>query len=226
MQQILASPDASTDAARAALIQHVDRIVTTINPAVLPGGSNVDEAPSPKTNPHICNRPYTEVEDFVQDLADLIATCQRHTRCSAAYCLRTRNGQQKCRFGYPKPLQPETVLVTEDEEPVLLTARNDGLINSFNPVQLSAWRANVDMQSRTPSPPSLDWDTLSPPPMESRMPTPPPLDYHTPQPSSDGISSSHSSSPRLGHSQPRFGSRGTPLGPFYVSLTFSTASLR
>ena len=29
---------------------------------------------------------------------------------------------------------------------MLLTARNDGVINSFNPVQLSAWRANVDMQ--------------------------------------------------------------------------------
>ena len=61
-------------------------------------------------------------------------------------CLCTRNGQQKCRFGYPKPLQPETALITEDGEPVLLTARNDGLINSFNPVQLSAWCTNVDMQ--------------------------------------------------------------------------------
>ena len=26
------------------------------------------------------------------------------------------------------------------------TARNDSLLNSYNPVQLSAWRANVDMQ--------------------------------------------------------------------------------
>ena len=34
----------------------------------------------------------------------------------------------------------------EDGEPELLTARNDSLVNSFNPVQLSAWRANVDMQ--------------------------------------------------------------------------------
>ena len=79
-------------------------------------------------------------------IIDLIATCQRHTRCSAAYCLRTQNGHQKCRFGYPKQLQPETTIVTADTEPELLTARNDGLINSFNPVQLSAWRANVDMQ--------------------------------------------------------------------------------
>ena len=89
---------------------------------------------------------YDRVRDFNQDLADLVATCQRHTRCSAAYCQRTHNGQQKCRFGYPKPLQPETTLVIEDGEPELLTARNDGLVNSFNPVQLSGWRANVDMQ--------------------------------------------------------------------------------
>ena len=87
--------------------------------------SNADNAPPPKTNPRICNRPYAEVEDFDQDLTDLVATCQRHTRCSAAYCLRTRNGQQKCRFGYPKPLQLETALVTDDGEPALLTAQTD-----------------------------------------------------------------------------------------------------
>ena len=106
-----------------------------------------------KTNPHICSKPYSEIEDYHQDLSDLIATCQRHTRCSAAYCLCTSHGVQKCRFGYPKPLQPQTSLVlgdkendSEDQEPVLVSARNDGLINSFNPVQLSAWHANVDMQ--------------------------------------------------------------------------------
>ena len=146
VEEVLSNSDAISTAAKEALLQYVDKVVTTVNPAVLPNGSNVDEAPPPKTNPHICNLPYSEVEDFDQDLADLIATCQRHTRCSAAYCLRTRNGQQKCRFGYPKPLQPETALVTEDDDPVLLTARNDGLVNSFNSVQLSAWRANVDMQ--------------------------------------------------------------------------------
>ena len=142
-------------AAQINFLEYVDKTVTTINPAVLPNGSNVADAPLPKTNPHICNKPYSEVVDFNEDLSDLIATCQRHTRCSAAYCLRTRNGVQQCRFGYPKPLQPRTVLLTGDKndetdghdtEPVLITARNDGYLNSFNPVQLSAWRANVDMQ--------------------------------------------------------------------------------
>ena len=96
VEHILASSDASTEAAKEALIQHVDSIVSTTNPSVLLDGSNAEDAPPPKTNPHICNQPYAEVVGFDQDLADLIATCQRHTRCSAAYCLRTRNGQQKC----------------------------------------------------------------------------------------------------------------------------------
>ena len=146
VEQILTSTDNDITAAKEALIAYVNKMISTTNPAVLPDGSNIDEAPAPKTNPHICNLPYMEVEDFDQDLADLIATCQQHTRCSASYCLRTRNGQQKCRFSYPKPLQSETTLTTEDDDYLLLTARNDGLINSFNPVQLSAWCANVDMQ--------------------------------------------------------------------------------
>ena len=143
--QLLSSPNSVPDAVKEDITKYADSLVSTINPAVLPDGSNIDIAPAPKTDHHICNKMYQNVEDFDQDLADLIATCQRHTRCPAAYCLRTRNGRQECRFGYPKPLQSQSALVIE-EEPVLLTARNDGMINSFNPVQLSAWRANVDMQ--------------------------------------------------------------------------------
>ena len=116
-----------------------------INPGVLPDSSNIDDAPIAKINPHICNKSYTEVTDFKQDLIDLVATCQQHSQCSTAYCLHTRNRQQVCCFHYPKDLRHETTIVI-DETPTLLTARNDGLLNSFNPVQLSAWHANVDMQ--------------------------------------------------------------------------------
>ena len=137
--------NSASEALKEDIVRHADQLVSTINPAVLPDGSNISNAPAPKVDPHICNKPYGEVQDFNQDLADLVATCQRHTRCSASYCLRTKHGKQECRFGYPKPLQPHTAIVTEDE-PTLITARNDGIINSFNPVQLSAWRANVDMQ--------------------------------------------------------------------------------
>lgn len=125
-----------------------DPSVSITNPSVLQDGSNISDAPLPQINPYICNKPYAEIEDYRQDLNALIATCQRHTRCSPAYCLRTINGVQKCRFNYPKQLQPERVILTDEEtnEPTLITARNDGLINSNNPVQLSAWRGNVDMQ--------------------------------------------------------------------------------
>ena len=70
-----------TAACKQELLEYVNRTITTINPAVLPDGSNVADAPLPKTNPHICNKPYSDVTDYNQDLADLIATCQRHTRC-------------------------------------------------------------------------------------------------------------------------------------------------
>ena len=143
VEHILALPGDDTDTAKENFICYVDKIISTVNPAVLPDGSNVDDAPAPKTHPHICNQPYADIEDFDQDLVDLVATCQRHTRCSAAYCLRTHNGQQKCRFGYPRPLQPQTTILTEDGEPNLLTARNDGLVNSYNPIQLSVSRHKV-----------------------------------------------------------------------------------
>ena len=147
VEQLLRLQGDAAHVAQDEITQFVDRLLTTINPAVLPDGSNAESAPPPQTHPHICNQAYTEVTDFNQDLAALVATCQRHTRCSAAYCLRTRGGKHVCRFGYPKPLQLQTSVVREDgAEPVLITARNDALLNSYNPMQLSAWRANVDMQ--------------------------------------------------------------------------------
>lgn len=142
-EQVLASPDNN---AKQHFIEYMDKIVNTMNPGVLPDGSDMDSAPPPQVNPHICNLPYAEVQNFDEDLISLVATCQRHTRCSASYCLRTSHGEQKCRFGYPKPLQPATTIATEDDEPVVMTARNDGLINSYNPIQLSGWHANVDIQ--------------------------------------------------------------------------------
>ena len=144
VEQLLKDSE-NAEALKQDIIQYANRLVSTINPAVAPDGSDVESAPQPVTQPHICNKSYLEVADRQEDLSQLIATCQRHTRCSEAYCLRTNHGKQVCRFGYPKLLQPETTVVTEDE-PTLLTARNDGMLNSFNPVQLSAWRANVDMQ--------------------------------------------------------------------------------
>ena len=76
------------------LLRYVDKTVSTINPAVQLDGSNIDDAPLPKTNPHICNKAYADVVNLDEDLSDLVATCQRHTRCSAAYCLRTKTANR------------------------------------------------------------------------------------------------------------------------------------
>ena len=114
------------------LTQYIDSIVTAINPAILPDGSNISEGPGAQTDPHTCNKQYKGV-----DLAQLVTTGQRHTRCSPAYCLKEKNGKQNCRFGYPKDLQLETTIeVQDDGEVKLTTARNDPLIYSYNPFQL------------------------------------------------------------------------------------------
>ena len=143
-EETLASPDNYSQ--KEELLRFVDSIVCTCNPAVSPDGSNLDDAPLPRTNPHICSHPYSDIHDYQQDLIDLVATCQRHTRCSTSYCLQRQQGNQVCRFGYPKPLQSQTNFTSENGEVEILTARNDTLVNSYNPVQLSAWRGNVDMK--------------------------------------------------------------------------------
>ena len=143
-EETLASPDNYSQ--KEGLLRFVDSIVCTCNPAVSPDGSNLDDAPLPRTNPHICSHPYSDIHDYQQDLIDLVATCHRHTRCSTSYCLQRKQGNQVCRFGYPKPLQSQTNFTSENGEVEILTARNDTLVNSYNPVQLSAWRGNVDMK--------------------------------------------------------------------------------
>ena len=71
------------DTVKDEIIQYADGIVSTINPGVLPDGSNIDVAPTAKTDPHICNKAYNDVTDFKQDLIDLVATCQRHQQHTA-----------------------------------------------------------------------------------------------------------------------------------------------
>ena len=103
VEQLLSSDeDADVISAAEEITNYVDGLISTMNTAIATDRSNEEwDAPKPKTNPHVCNRSYAEVADYQMDLIDLIATCQRHTRCSAAYCLKTKKGKQKCRFGFP-----------------------------------------------------------------------------------------------------------------------------
>ncbi len=134
VQQLLASEDYTDLTGVEEIVSYADSIVSTVNPGISIDGSNAENAPRAQTKPHVCNKPYADVKNF--------------NMCSPAYCLKKKKGVQECRFGYPKPLQPTTVIDMEgtSSTPTLLTQRNDCLLNSYNPVQLSAWRANVDMQ--------------------------------------------------------------------------------
>lgn len=77
--QSLASADVP-QATRVHIIKYIDSIVCT---TIDDDEHNFAKAPRPQTSPHICNKPYSEVQDLDMDLAALIATSQR--RCSTAY---------------------------------------------------------------------------------------------------------------------------------------------
>lgn len=74
VEQIFSIPGVNGTPDKEELIKLIDTLVSTSNPVVLPDGSNVDSAPPPKVNPHICSIPYSEVQDHQQDLVDLVAT--------------------------------------------------------------------------------------------------------------------------------------------------------
>ena len=42
----------------------IDQCVRTINPGILPDGSNNDDAPTARTDPNICKESCSEVTDF------------------------------------------------------------------------------------------------------------------------------------------------------------------
>jgi hypothetical protein len=86
--QLLSSPD-TFDAVKEKVIRNADHLVSTCNPAVLQDGSNVNDAPPAKTDPHVCNQAYTNIQDFDRDLIDLVATCQRHTLLSSILSTHT-----------------------------------------------------------------------------------------------------------------------------------------
>jgi len=119
------------------VIQYLDSIVTTINPNI--------NAAIPQRHP--CQKESNEINDDLQDYVELINKLQRHTRCSTSYCIRSKDGQQVCRFGYPKDINDHS-FVREDKQgqPELVTSRNDPYINPHNRIQLQGWRANVDIK--------------------------------------------------------------------------------
>ena len=118
-----------------------NRYVSTWNPAMQPGDD--PEHFFWHVQQHPCNVPYANIQNLPRDLQDLVNLVQKHTQCSVNYCLRTdANGVQRCRFGFPKPLQPETTdNINHDENNrqqsiVITPATNDPRVNKYNPCSM------------------------------------------------------------------------------------------
>ena len=81
-------------------------------------------------NHHPYQKHSEEIHDNIQDYIELVNKLQRHTRCNFSYCFRVNgNGQQHCRFGYPKEITKDTYLCDNNGQSELVTARNNSYIN-------------------------------------------------------------------------------------------------
>ena len=130
------------------VLRCVDWLVTTFN-------EDLPDESQRMPDPHPSAISATLVDNHDSDYHRLVNTVERHTRCSAAYCLKQKTGNPlaECRFGFPKPQQEETAMVCQIKgknnktvESTLITKRNDERLNSHNRVMLENWRANVDLQ--------------------------------------------------------------------------------
>lgn len=104
----------------------------------------------PQPHPSAC-QPGQDIDDA--DYQDLVNSVERHTRCSAAYCLRQKGAQQTptCRFKFPREVQEQTNIQFEElsdgrVRATLHTKRNDPRVNPHQRTMLQGWRANVDLQ--------------------------------------------------------------------------------
>ena len=113
VEQLLSATD-NIESVKEEIIQYPNKVVSTINPAVAPDDSNVQSAPQPVIQPYICNMLYLDLADRSEDLSQLIATCQRHTRCSEAYVYAPVMGSKLVGLVTPNhcnlrlPLSPKT----------------------------------------------------------------------------------------------------------------------
>lgn len=111
------------------------------------------EHPKRNTQPpvlHSCRKELEDVINLKEDLAELLNTVQRHTRCTPGYCLTTgkNNSDHSCRFKFPRDLIDKSEMVlSENEDYELETKRNDPRLNKYNPDMILIWRANMDISS-------------------------------------------------------------------------------
>ncbi|KAF6527894.1 hypothetical protein HZS61_008196 [Fusarium oxysporum f. sp. conglutinans] len=106
-------------------------------------------------------------------LSQIVNRCQRH-KCNTTYCLRVRkrtgdlardmegaaadieaanvaNPERECRFDFPRALRELAAVIRKEGRSyyVFEAARNDSLMNHFNPAIILGWLANIDISPCT-----------------------------------------------------------------------------
>ncbi|KAK3914465.1 Vacuolar membrane-associated protein iml1 [Frankliniella fusca] len=121
------------------IVDYFKNLISAINP----------DSHTEINDDHPCRKVYGNVIDFQKDLAELLNTVQRHTRCSTEYCLRynKRTKESKCRFGFPILELNEEAKCQANEcgEIEFCPARNDDRLNKYNQFIIQLWRANMDI---------------------------------------------------------------------------------
>ena len=101
-----------------------------------------------EANIHPCRTSYSLIEDFEEDLAQLLHKIQRHTQCKTDYCykINKKTKQRECRFKFPKNMQETATIEKGDNgELEFKPRRNDPRLNKFHPFIIQLWRANMDI---------------------------------------------------------------------------------
>ncbi|KAK3923470.1 Ornithine aminotransferase [Frankliniella fusca] len=120
------------------VIDYFSTLVDACNPKI-----NADEP-----NTHPCRMTYSEIEDFEEDLGQLLHKVQRHTKCNENYCykINKKTRKRECRFKIPKDMQESpTIDKAENGEFQFTPRRNDPMLNKFQQFIIQLWRANIDI---------------------------------------------------------------------------------
>ncbi|KAJ6469348.1 hypothetical protein C8R45DRAFT_1105214 [Mycena sanguinolenta] len=102
---------------------------------------------------HPCNKDRAQMKNTKEELAELLNGVEHHTKCSPSYCQVRRKvpGEQEpqllYRFNYPMTCRAEAGISHDSKKRVRFEpARNDPLLNTYNPAMILAWRAKVDVK--------------------------------------------------------------------------------
>ena len=120
-------------------LAHWGPLATAINP----------DAALPPASVHPCSRPFEQRANTKRDQTEILNRCQRHTKCTPQYCFRKKKGSNDrvCRFHFPRKHQ-DSPTVSNETNPKWQTyaaARNDSLLNTYNPAFIMGWVANTDV---------------------------------------------------------------------------------